>query len=127
MTLIVAANGTPIFNLDEMVPVLKENAGKSIELTVNRNGQMLPVSLAVPEPRRRMRLWISGSIGGGGAQPSDAVVTGQGRGDKHFRMVGALLSPKSDVKAASLQRSLSASCACTQVLKPATAGNWRSR
>ena len=43
--LIVSVNGTPIFNLEEMVPFLKDNAGKSIALMVNRGGQMLPVAL----------------------------------------------------------------------------------
>ena len=47
--LIVAVNGKPIFNLEEIVPFLKENAGgKVITLTVNRKGQTLPIELPVP-------------------------------------------------------------------------------
>jgi regulator of sigma E protease len=99
--LIVAANGTPIFNLDEMVPVLKENAGKSIELTVNRNGQMLPVSLAVPGATTEnapMDLGIDwGRVVLSHPTPWSQV---KDAATSIFRMVGALLSPKSDVKAA---------------------------
>jgi regulator of sigma E protease len=99
--LIVAANGTPIFNLDEMVPVLKENAGKSIALTVNRNGQMLPVSLAVPGATTEnapMDLGIDwGRVVLSHPTPWSQV---KDAATSIFRMVGALLSPKSDVKAA---------------------------
>jgi regulator of sigma E protease len=99
--LIVAANGTPIFNLDEMVPVLKENAGKSIALAVNRNGQMLPVSLAVPGATTEnapMDLGIDwGRVVLSHPTPWSQV---KDAATSIFRMVGALLSPKSDVKAA---------------------------
>jgi regulator of sigma E protease len=99
--LIVAANGTPIFNLDEMVPVLRENAGKSLALTVNRNGQMLPVSLAVPAATTEnapMDLGIDwGRVVLSHPTPWSQV---KDAATSIFRMVGALLSPKSDVKAA---------------------------
>ena len=99
--LIVAVNGKPIFNLDEMVPVLKENAGKSIALTVNRNGQMLPVSLAVPGATTEnapMDLGIDwGRVVFSHPTPWSQV---KDAATSIFRMVGALLSPKSDVKAA---------------------------
>jgi regulator of sigma E protease len=101
--LIVAANGRPIFNLDEMVPVLKENAGTSIALTVNRNGQTLPVSLAVPaatsgDSNAPMDLGIDwGRVVLSHPTPWSQV---KDAATSIFRMVGALLSPKSDVKAA---------------------------
>jgi regulator of sigma E protease len=84
-----------------MVPVLKENAGKSIALTVNRNGQMLPVSLAVPGATTEnapMDLGVDwGRVVLSHPTPWSQV---KDAATSIFRMVGALLSPKSDVKAA---------------------------
>jgi regulator of sigma E protease len=101
--LIVAVNGKSIFNLDEIVPFLKENAGRSVALTVERNGQSIPIELPVPSPTETnpnapMDLGIDwGRVVFNHptpwAQVKDAATS-------IFRMVGALLSPKSDVKAA---------------------------
>ena len=101
--LIVAVNGKPIFNLEEIVPFLKENAGKSITLTVNRKGQMLPIVLPVPSttatnPNAPMDLGIDwGRVVFSHPTPWSQV---KDAATSIFRMVGALLSPKSDVKAA---------------------------
>ena len=61
--LIVDVNGKQIFNLDEIVPFLKENAGGKVTFTVNRGGQTLPIELPVPpvtetNPMRRWTLGI---------------------------------------------------------------------
>ena len=101
--LIVSVNGKPIFNLEEIVPFLKENAGKSITLTVNRKGQMLPIILPVPSatadnPNAPMDLGIDwGRVVFSHPTPWSQV---KDAATSIFRMVGALLSPKSDVKAA---------------------------
>ncbi|MFZ0709059.1 MAG: RIP metalloprotease RseP [Terrimicrobiaceae bacterium] len=101
--LIVSVNGTPIFNLEEMVPFLKDNAGKSIALMVNRGGQMLPVALPVPAATEAnanapMDLGIDwGRVVFSHPTPWSQV---KDAATSIFRMVGALLSPKSDVKAA---------------------------
>ena len=101
--LIVSVNGKPIFNLEEIVPFLKDNAGKSIALMVNRAGQMLPVTLAVPSATEAnanapMDLGIDwGRVVFSHPTPWSQV---KDAATSIFRMVGALLSPKSDVKAA---------------------------
>ena len=101
--LIVSVNGTPIFNLEEMVPFLKDDAGKSIALMVNRGGQMLPVTLPVPAATEAnanapMDLGIDwGRVVFSHPTPWSQV---KDAATSIFRMVGALLSPKSDVKAA---------------------------
>ncbi len=101
--LIVSVNGTPIFNLEEMVPFLKDDAGKSIALMVNRGGQMLPVTLPVPAATEAnanapMDLGIDwGRVVFSHPTPWSQI---KDAATSIFRMVGALLSPKSDVKAA---------------------------
>jgi regulator of sigma E protease len=101
--LIVAVNGKPILNLEEIVPFLKENAGKSIALTVNRAGQMLPITLPVPSAttgnaNAPMELGIDwGRVVFSHPTPWSQV---KDAATSIFRMVGALMSPKSDVKAA---------------------------
>lgn len=101
--LIVAVNGKPIFNLEEIVPFLKENAGQSITLTVIRKGQTIPIVLPVPSATATnanapMDLGIDwGRVVFSHPTPWSQV---KDAATSIFRMVGALLSPKSDVKAA---------------------------
>jgi regulator of sigma E protease len=101
--LIVAVNGKPIFNLEEIVPFLKENAGQSITLTVIRKGQTIPIVLPVPsatatDANAPMDLGIDwGRVVFSHPTPWSQV---KDAATSIFRMVGALLSPKSDVKAA---------------------------
>ncbi len=101
--LILTANGTAIYNLEDMVPILKENAGKSVELTVERSGQSVPVTMTVPaedpaNPDAPMVLGIEwGRVTFSHPLPWIQV---KDAATGIFRMVGALLSPKSDVKAA---------------------------
>ncbi len=101
--LITTAGGTPIFNLEDIVPILRESAGKPVALAIERGGQAVPVTLPVPKaskenPDAPLDLGIEwGLITFSHPTPwqqvSDAATS-------IFRMVGALLSPKSDVKAA---------------------------
>ncbi|HEY5707507.1 MAG TPA: RIP metalloprotease RseP [Terrimicrobiaceae bacterium] len=101
--LIVAVNGKPILNLEEIVPFLRENAAKSIALTVNRKGETVPLELPVPSataenPNLPMELGIDwGRVVFSHPTPWSQV---KDAATSIFRMVGALLSPKSDVKAA---------------------------
>ena len=101
--LIVSVNGKPILNLEEIVPFLKENAGKSITLIANRKGHMLPIELPVPSasadnPNAPMDLGMDwGRVVFSHPTPWSQV---KDAATSIFRMVGALLSPKSDVKAA---------------------------
>ena len=102
--LIVAVNGKPIFNLEEIVPFLKENAGGTITLTVNREGQIASYRFAgsfrplTPIRMRPMDFGIDwGRVVFSHPTPWSQV---KDAATSIFRMVGALLSPKSDVKAA---------------------------
>jgi regulator of sigma E protease len=101
--LVVAVNGQPIFNLEEIVPFLRENAGKSVTFTVDRHGQIISIELPVPaatasNPDAPMDLGIDwGRVVFSHPSPWSQV---KDAATSIFRMVGALLSPKSDVKAA---------------------------
>lgn len=99
--LITEINGEPIYNLDEIGPFVDANRGKSLSFTVERNGK--PVNLSLPLPPvspesapvnfgiewGRTMLTYPTPI----TQVKDAATS-------IFRMVDALFSPKSDVKAA---------------------------
>lgn len=101
--LVVSANGAPIYNLQDMLAPLKANAGGTLALIVDRNNQQVPLTLKVPaldasKPDATPDLGIDwGRIKFENPAPwtqvSDAATS-------IFRMVGALFSPKSDVKAA---------------------------
>lgn len=99
--LITEVNGEPIYNLDEIGPFVDANRGKSLAMTVERDGK--PVQLALPLPPE-----------GSGSAPvnfgiewgrttlvyPDPFTQVRDAATSIFRMVGALLSPRSDVKAA---------------------------
>lgn len=101
--LVLTVNGQEVFNIEDLVPALKENAGGSVELTVDRGGSVQTVTLPVPaaSPDNEDAVFDLGIEWGRmvfahpspWSQVTDAATT-------IFRMVGALLSPKSDVKAA---------------------------
>jgi regulator of sigma E protease len=101
--LITAVNGKPILNLEEIVPFLRENAGKSISLQVSRKGELVSLELPVPaatasNANAPMDLGIDwGRVVFSHPAPWSQV---KDAATSIFRMVGALLSPKSDVKAA---------------------------
>lgn len=99
--LITAVNGQPIFNLDEIGPLVDANRGNSLAVTVERNGQdvalSLPIPPATPEPHP-----VNFGIDWGRTilVYPDPVSQVKDAATSIFRMVGALFSPKSDVKAA---------------------------
>jgi regulator of sigma E protease len=101
--LIVAVNGKPIFNLDEIVPFLKQSAGGTLTFTVQSDGQSRPIEVPVPrateaDANAPMDLGIDwGRVVFNHPTPWSQV---KDAATSIFRMVGALLSPKSDVKAA---------------------------
>lgn len=97
-------NGTAIYNIDELGPFVKDNPGGSLNLGVERNGQTIPLVLKVPATSENKTAeggpdlginWgrVTFSHPAPWTQVSDAATS-------IFRMVDALLSPKSDVKAA---------------------------
>ena len=102
--LVVSVEGKPIFNLDEIDPFIRDNRGKSLAVIVARDGTNVPLTLAVP-------------AAGADGKEADIVNLGIDWGritlahpapwqqvneaaTTIFRMVGALTSSKSDVKAA---------------------------
>ena len=98
--LVLTANGHPIFNLDEILPLVDGNRGKSLSLTVDRAGQQ--VSTVLPIPPKTVGEESIPTLGiewgritythpSPWSQIDDAATS-------IFRMIGALLSPKSDVK-----------------------------
>ncbi len=100
---IVSANGQAVSALDQLAPIFAENAGKDVALIVNRGGKEIPLALAIPatnpdKPDAIPNLGIDwGRMTFVHPNPwkqvSDAATS-------IFRMVDALLSPRSDVKAA---------------------------
>jgi regulator of sigma E protease len=104
--LIVSANGESIYNLQDLLAPLKANIGGTISLIVDRetqNGQsqQVPITIKVPVPTKpdaSPELGIDwGRINFEHPAPWTQV---KDAATSIFRMVGALLSPKSDVKAA---------------------------
>ena len=99
--MITGMDGKSVFNLDEVEPILEENLGKPIPVTVERNGSPVNLTLTLP-PASKDGKPIDFGIEWGRttlvyptpiAQVKDAATS-------IFRMVGALCSSKSDVKAA---------------------------
>lgn len=101
--LIKTADGQDILDLSDLAPILTKNAGKSLPITVERGGQIVPLTLSVPAATaQKADAPLDLGVDWGQitfvhptpwAQVSEAATS-------IFRMVGALLSPKSDVKAA---------------------------
>lgn len=100
---ILEVNGKGIINLDDLDPFVRDNRGKSLELVVLRDGQRVPLTLAVPavEPGKEKEPAKLGIDWGRErlthpdpwSQVKDSALT-------IFRMVGALASSNSDLKVA---------------------------
>jgi regulator of sigma E protease len=98
---VLSVEGTPIFNLDDIDPFVRDHRGGALAVVVERDGQKVPLSLAVPpakagDENKPVELGIDwGRISlvhpGPWHQVSEAATS-------IFRMVGALASSKSDVK-----------------------------
>ncbi len=99
--LITEMNGQPIFNLDEIGPLVDENRGKSLAVTVERSGADVRLSLPLP-PAGDSAKPVNFGIEWGRTTlvHPDPVSQVKDAATSIFRMVGALFSPKSDVKAA---------------------------
>lgn len=99
--LITTVNGQPIFNLSEIGTLVDANRGKSLSVLVERNGAEVPLVLplppATPDPRP-----VNFGIEWGRTTlvHPDPFSQIRDSATSIFRMVGALFSPKSDVKAA---------------------------
>jgi regulator of sigma E protease len=99
--LVTDLNGEPIFNLSDMGPIIDANRGKEVVFTIERGGQSLDLPMALPPPAADGKPVDFGIEWGRTTlaypnpfhQVKDAATS-------IFRMVGALLSPASDVKAA---------------------------
>ena len=99
--LVTDLNGEPIFNLSDMGPIIDANRGKEVVFSVERDGQPLNLSMTLP-PAAADGKPVDFGIEWGRTtlahpnpfhQVKDAATT-------IFRMVDALISPASDVKAA---------------------------
>jgi len=99
--LITGVNGQPIYNLDEIGPFVEANRGKALAVTVERRGQPVELSLPLPAdgpasaPVNFGIEWGRTTL----VYP-DPITQVKDAATSIFRMVGALLSPRSDVKAA---------------------------
>ncbi len=99
--LVTEINGVPVFNLSEMGPIIDANRGKDVVFGVERNGEAFPLSLKLP-PATPDALPVNFGIEWGRSvlvHPSPLTQV-KDAATSIFRMVGALLSPASDVKAA---------------------------
>ncbi len=99
--LITEINGEPIYNLDEIGPFVDANRGKSLAIAVERDGK--PVSLTLPlPPVSPASAPVNFGIEWGRTTLTypDPFTQVKDAATSIFRMVDALLSPKSDVKAA---------------------------
>jgi regulator of sigma E protease len=99
--LITTVNGQPIYNLDEIGPLVDANRGKSLAVIVERNGAEVALTLPLP-PATPDSKPVNFGIDWGRTTliHPDPVSQVKDAATSIFRMVGALFSPKSDVKAA---------------------------
>lgn len=99
--LLLEANGAPLFNLSDLGPIVDENRGKAIAIKVERAGA--PVLLTVPlPPATPDSKPVDFGIEWGRTKlvHPDPITQVREAATSIFRMVGALISPDSDVKAA---------------------------
>ena len=99
--LITEINGAPIFNLDEIGPFIDGNRGNDITMGVERDGQALVVTLPLPAATADAKPVNFGIEWGRSVLiHPDPLMQVKDAATSIFRMVGALISPRSDVKAA---------------------------
>jgi regulator of sigma E protease len=99
--LVVELNGEPVFNLSDMGPIIDANRGKEVVFGVERGGQELKLPVLLP-PAPAEGGPVDFGIEWGRtvlAHPDPFTQVGTAA-LSIFRMVDALLSPQSDVKAA---------------------------
>lgn len=99
--LITDINGAPIFNLDEIGPFIDANRGNEIAMGVERDGQTLVVTVPLPAATADAKPVNFGIEWGRSVLiHPDPLTQVKDAATSIFRMVGALISPRSDVKAA---------------------------
>jgi regulator of sigma E protease len=99
--LLTAVNGVPIFNLSDLGPVLDANRGKTVPFEVERNGGPVKVDVALP-PATADSSPLDFGIEWGRTvlvHPNPFLQVKEAA-TSIFRMIDALISPASDVKAA---------------------------
>jgi len=99
--LLLEANGEPLFNLSEFGPIVDANRGKTITVKVERDGKSLDLALPLP-PATADAKPVEFGIEWGRTKlvHPDPVTQVREAATSIFRMIGALISPDSDVKAA---------------------------
>ena len=99
--LITAINGEPIYNLDEIGVFVNANRGKSLAVAVERGGVPVALTLSLP-PESPKSAPVNFGIEWGRTTLvyPDPVTQVKDAATSIFRMVDALFSSKSDVKAA---------------------------
>lgn len=99
--LVTNLNGEPIFNLSDMGPIIDANRGKQVVFTVERGGQDLNLPMTLPPPAANgMPVDFGIEWGRTTLVHPNPIHQVKDAATSIFRMVGALLSPASDVKAA---------------------------
>ncbi len=99
--LITEVNGEPIFNLSDLGPFIDANRGGQLQVSVDRRGE--PLSLTVPLPPKSADdapVDLGIEWGRTTLEHPDPFTQVNDAATSIFRMIGALFSPKSDVKAA---------------------------
>jgi len=99
--LITEVNGQPIFSLDEIGPFIDGNRGGTLKFGVERNGEPLTLDVALP-PADPSGAPLAFGVEWGRSVlvHPDPFTQVKDAATSIFRMIGALFSPKSDVKAA---------------------------
>jgi regulator of sigma E protease len=99
--LVVELNGEPVFNLSDMGPIIDANRGKEVVFGVERGGQELKLPVLLPPAPTEGGPVDFGIEWGRTVLVHPDPFTQVGTAALSiFRMVDALLSPQSDVKAA---------------------------
>ena len=99
--LVTDLNGEPIFNLSDIGPIIDANRGKEVAFQIERDGQPMSLSMTLPpatdggQPVDFGIEWGRTTL----AHPNPFLQV-KDAATSIFRMVDALLSPSSDVKAA---------------------------
>jgi regulator of sigma E protease len=99
--LVTAIQGTPVFNLSDLGPVIDAHRGQDVAFTVERDGNPVSLSMTLPSATADAAPIDFGiEWGRTTLVHPDPFTQVRDAATSIFRMVGALISPASDVKAA---------------------------